>query len=144
MFANIGYLETSVDELTVFDLDTSQFISRSDRDQTKAPNWQYNLGLNLDFSEQLRGRFEIEGRDKSFFGYYHNGQIRSYTLAHASLAYQFGNFNIQAWVRNLFDEDYQVHGLYFANDPRDGFAVNRSYYQFGEPRVYGVNLSYSF
>ena len=48
LFANIGYLETSVDELTVFDLDTSQFISRSNRDQTKAPNWQYNLGLNLD------------------------------------------------------------------------------------------------
>ncbi len=128
----------------MFDLDTSQFVTRSNRDQTKAPNWQYNLGFNLDFSEKLHGRFEIEGRDKSFFGYYHNGEISSYTLAHASLSYQVGNFNIQTWVRNLFDEDYQVHGLYFANDPRDGFAVNRPYYQFGEPRVYGVNLSYEF
>ena len=101
-------------------------------------------GLDFDFNDKLHGRFEVEGRGKSFFGYYHNGQLDAYTLAHASLAYEIGKVNIQAWVRNLFDEDYQVHGLYFANDPRDGFAINRSYYQFGEPRVYGVNVSYSF
>lgn len=144
LFTNIGRLETSVDELTVFDLDSNQFLTRSNRDQAKAPNWQYNLGLNLDLSEKLHGRFEIEGRDKSFFGYYHNGQLDGYTLAHASLSYQIGDISLQAWVRNLFDEDYQIHGLYFANDPRDGFSVNRSYYQFGEPRMYGMNVSYSF
>ena len=143
-FANIGYLETSVDELTVFDLDSSQFLTRSNRDQTKAPNWQYNFGVNLSFTEKLQGRFEVEGRDNSFFGYYHDGKIDGYTLAHASVNYQIGDFNIQAWVRNIFDEDYQIHGLYFANDPRDGFVINRSYYQFGEPRVYGMNVSYSF
>jgi len=143
-FANIGYLETRVDELTVFDLDSNQFITRSNRDQAKSPNWQYNMGVTLDFSEKLRGRIEVEGRGNSFFGYYHNGIIDAYTLTHASVDYQIGKVNVQAWVRNLFDEDFQIHGLYFANDPRDGFAVNRSYYQFGEPRVYGVNLSYAF
>ena len=143
-FANVGYLETSVDELTVFDLDTAQFVTRTDRDQAKAPNWQYNLGVNLRFNNRLSGRVELEGRDKSFFGYYHNGQIDSYTLAHASLNYEIGKLNLQAWVRNLFDENYHVHGLYFANDPRDVFSINRSYYQFGEPRVYGINVTYSF
>ncbi|MFT5134119.1 MAG: iron complex outermembrane receptor protein [Gammaproteobacteria bacterium] len=143
-FANIGYLETSVDELSVFDLDSSQFITRSNRDQTKAPNWQYNLGINLHFSESLHGRIDVEGRDSSFFGYYHNGKIDAYTLAHASVNYQIGKVNLQLWVHNLFNKDYQIHGLYFANDPRDGFAVNRSYYQFGEPRVYGINANYSF
>ena len=144
LFTNIGRLKTSVDELTVFDLDSNQFVTRSNREQAKAPNWQYNLGLNLDLSEKLHGRFEIEGRDKSFFGYYHNGQLNGYTLAHASLSYQIGDISLQAWGRNLFDEDHQIHGLYFANDPRDGFSVNRSYYQFGEPRMYGMNVSYSF
>lgn len=144
LFTNIGRLKTSVDKLTVFDLDSNQFLTRSSREQAKAPNWQYNLGLNLDLSEKLHGRFEIEGRDQSFFGYYHNGQLNGYTLAHASLSYQIGDISLQTWVRNLFDEDYQIHGLYFANDPRDGFSVNRSYYQFGEPRMYGMNVSYSF
>lgn len=144
LFANVGHLQTSVDTLTVFDLDTSTFVQRQDRDQTRAPDWQYNLGATLQFTEKLSGRVELEGRSDSFFGYYHNGKIDGYTLAHASLGYQLGRISLQAWVRNLFDEEYHVHGLYFANDPRDLFTVNRSYYQFGEPRVYGVNLSYSF
>jgi len=65
-------------------------------------------------------------------------------ISHASIDYEIGDFTIQAWVRNLFDKNYQIHGLYFANDPRDGFSINRSYYQFGEPRVYGLNISYSY
>jgi outer membrane receptor protein involved in Fe transport len=51
---------------------------------------------------------------------------------------------VQGWIRNITDKDYAVHALYFANDPREAFAVNHTYYQFGEPRVFGVNLSYSF
>ena len=144
LFTNIGYLETSVDEINVFDLDLFQFATRNNRDQAKAPKWQYHAGLNMRFSESLRGRVEVEGRDDSFFGYYHNGQIEGYTLVNASLNYRIGKLNIQGWVRNLFDENYEVHGLYFANDPRDFFSVNRSYYQFGEPRVYGVNFSYQY
>lgn len=144
VFSNIGYLETSVDELNVFDLDLNQFVRTTNRDQSKAPKWQYNLGLNYRLSERLSGRFEIEGRDDSFFGYYHNGKIDAYSLLNASATYEIGDISIQAWVRNLLDENYHIHGLYFANDPRDAFSVNRSYYQFGEPRVYGVNLSYSF
>lgn len=144
VFSNIGYLETSVDELNVFDLDLNQFATRNNRDQAKAPKWQYHAGVEVNFSEKLRGRMEVEGRDDSLFGYYHNGSIDGYTLVNASLEYNFGKFNIQGWVRNLFDENYQVHGLYFANDPRDLFSVNRAYYQFGEPRVYGVNFSYQY
>jgi iron complex outermembrane recepter protein len=144
LFANIGHLKTRVNQLTVFDLNSSQFIIRNNREQTKAPNWQYNLGIKMSFTEKLHGRFEVEGRDNSFFGYYHNGKIDAYTLAHASVDYQLGKVNIRAWIHNIFDEKTQIHGLYFANDPRDGFTTNRSYYQFGEPRVYGVNVNYSF
>ncbi|MGR9089877.1 MAG: TonB-dependent receptor [Gammaproteobacteria bacterium] len=144
VFANVGYLETNVDALTVFDLDLLAFRPLRDRDQAKSPNWSYNAGLNLTFNEHVHGRFEVEGRDRQFFGYYHNGDIDPYTLTHASLTYAAGAVNVQAWVRNLFDAGYDIHGLYFANDPRDAFTVNRAYYQRGEPRVFGVNLTYTF
>jgi len=144
LFTNIGYLETSVDELTVFDLDSNQFTTRNNRDQTKAPNWQYNLGINMNFTDKLHGRFELEGRDNSFFGYYHNGKIDAFFLSHASMDYQIGKVKLRTWIHNIFNVQTQIHGLYFANDPRDGFSSNRSYYQYGEPRVYGVNVSYSF
>lgn len=143
-FAHVGYLETNVDELTVFDLDLSAFRQLSDRDQAKSPNWSYNVGVNLALHDRLRSRIEVEGRDSNFFGYYHNGEIDAYAVVHASLSYDAGPLTIQGWVRNLFDKDYDIHGLYFANDPRDGFSVNREYYQRGEPRAYGVNLNYTF
>jgi iron complex outermembrane receptor protein len=144
MFANIGYLKTGVDSLNVFDLDLNQFVQRDNRDQAKSPEWQYNIGLNYDFNESLFGRIELEGQGDSFYGYYHNSKIDDYSIVNASLSYQYARLGIQVWVRNILDKDYQTHGLYFANDPRDLFSINRSYYQFGEPRVYGVNLSYTF
>jgi iron complex outermembrane receptor protein len=144
IFANLGYLETEVDKLTVFDLDLLAFRTSSGRDQAKSPRWTYNAGFNFTVNDRLRGRVEVEGRDKNFFGYYHDGEIDAYTLTHASMSYSVGNVTVQAWVRNLFDANNEVHGLYFANDPRDAFSVNRSYFQRGEPRVFGVNLSYAF
>jgi hypothetical protein len=36
-----------------------------------------------------------------------------------------------------------VHGLYFGNDPRKEY-VNEAYRQFGEPRVFGIDVRYEF
>ena len=144
IFANVGYLETNVERLTVFDLDRLAFRPLIDRDQAKSPNWTYNVGVNLTLNDRLRGRLEVEGRDTNFFGYYHDGEIDAYGLAHASMSYDVGPVTIQAWMRNIFGTNYAVHGLFFANDPRDAFSRNREYYQRGEPRVFGVNLNYTF
>ncbi len=143
-FANMGYLKTRVDALTTFDLDSGQFVISTGREQAKSPNWQYNAGLEFTLWGGLQGRVEVEGQDSSFFGYYHDGRLDSFTLAHASLSYPLGNLRIQTWIKNLFDKDYTIHGLYFANDPRDGFTRNRSYFQLGEARRYGVTISYRF
>jgi len=149
IFAGLGWLQTKVDEITVVDLGQpgewtqSVITDVKNRDQTKAAEWQYNLGTNLYFTDRLSARLEIEGRSDSFYGYYHNQKIAGYTLLNASIGYQAGAFNIRAWGRNLTDEDYAVHGLYFANDPRKGY-VNEAYRQFGEPRVFGVDVKYVF
>lgn len=142
--SRVGYLETEVDTMTVFDLDLDDFRVLRNRDQTKAPNWQYHFALHWQVLENLRGQFSVEGRDSSFFGYYHDQQLAGYTTLNASLAWGWRDVELRLWARNLLDEDYDVHGLYFANDPRDGFAVNRAYRQFGEPRVYGFELGWSF
>jgi len=149
LFTGIGWLKTSVDEMTVVDLgepgewSESSFRTVNNREQTKAPQWQYNIGTNIYFNSRLNARLELEGRSDSFFGYYHNQKISGYTLINASLGYQLGATTIRIWGRNLGDKDYAVHGLYFANDPRKGY-VNEAYRQFGEPRVYGVDLRYEF
>ncbi len=143
LFGSLGRLETKIEQITTFDLDLDDFVTRNDIDQAKSPAWQFNLGTNLAFSDRFSARLEFEGRDDSRFGYYHGESIDNYVLMNASLRYRLGRTELQLWGRNLTDEDYAVHGLYFGNDPRKGW-VNESYYQYGEPRVFGISAKYSF
>ena len=142
--ARSGWLETNVESLTVFDLDLNDFRELRDRDQTKAPSWQYHFGLRWQALPSLAAQFAVEGQTENFFGYYHDAKLDGYTVLNASLEWRYRDATVRAWARNLADEDYAVHGFYFANDPRDGFGTNRRYTQFGEPRVYGVELSWAF
>ena len=146
LFANLGWLHAEVDSIEAFDLDQWQFVEKKDRDQAKSPEYQYNVGARLAFSQQWSGRIEVEGQDDSYYGYYHDGKLDSYDLFNASLQWQSGNIAVTLWGRNLSDEDYAVHGLYFGADPRDNFGAwqNTTYLQLGEPRTYGVNLNYAF
>lgn len=146
LFANLGWLHNEVDSIAAFDLDLAQFVDKQDRDQAKSPAYQYNVGTRLAFGDQWSGRIEFEGRDDSYYGYYHDGKLDDYHLVNASAQWQSGAIAITLWGRNLNDEDYAVHGLYFAADPRDDFGAwqNSTYLQLGEPRTYGVELRYSF
>jgi hypothetical protein len=146
LFANLGWLHAEVDSIETFDLDQWQFVEKKDRDQAKSPEYQYNLGARLAFNQQWSGRIEVEGQDDSYYGYYHDGKLDSYDLFNASLQWQSGNVAVTLWGRNLGDEDYAVHGLYFGADPRDNYGAwqNQTYLQLGEPRTYGVNLNYAF
>jgi outer membrane receptor protein involved in Fe transport len=146
LFANLGWLHAEVDSIEAFDLDEWQFVSKKNRDQAKSPEYQYNIGARVAFNAQWSARIEMEGQDDSFYGYYHDGKLDSYDLLNASLNWRAGNIAVALWGRNLSDEDYAVHGLYFGNDPRDNFGAwqNETYLQLGEPRTYGVNVNYSF
>lgn len=143
LFASLGWLETEVDRITTFDLDQNDFVVRDGIDQAKSPQWQYNIGADLGLTDSLSLRLEVEGRDDSRFGYYHEQSIGGYDLLNASLRYRVGRTEWQVWGRNLTNENYAVHGLYFANDPRKGW-VNETYYQYGEPRVVGVTVRFFF
>ncbi|RLA49309.1 MAG: hypothetical protein DRR04_01945 [Gammaproteobacteria bacterium] len=146
LFANLGWLHTEVDSIEAFDLDQWQFVTKKNRDQAKSPEYQYNVGTQVAFNTQWSARIEIEGQGDSFYGYYHDGKLDSYDLLNASLNWRTGNIAVILWGRNLSDEDYAVHGLYFGNDPRDNYGAwrNETYLQLGEPRTYGVNVNYSF
>lgn len=141
--ASLGWLDTRIDAIETFDLDAGEFVQRNRIEQAKSPGWQYHLGLSLPLADALTARVELEGRDASRFGYYHLADIGSYGLVNASVRYRAGRTEWQLWGRNLTDETYAVHGLYFGNDPRKGW-INETYYQYGEPRVLGVTVRYSF
>ncbi len=144
LFASIGLLETEVNAISTFDLDVFDFVTKTDREQTKSPQYQFNAGIRAALSEQLAATLEVEGRAESFYGYYHDGKLDSYELVNGNFTWVGEALTINVWGRNLADEDYATHGLYFGADPRDDFGAwsNQSYYQFAAPRTYGVNISW--
>lgn len=144
VFANLGWLETEVDSISTFDLDESEFVSKDNREQTKSPGYQYNVGVRALLPGGFAASIEAEGRDDSFFGYYHDGELAGYDLFNASLSWSNNDVTVNLWGRNLGDEDYATHGLYFGADPRDDVGAwrNQTYTQLAAPRTYGVDISW--
>ena len=141
LFANVGWLNTEIEDFEV--LDGEQLVDKSGRDQAHAPSYQFNVGADFGFGTGFYGRVEVEGRDQFYFSDSHDEQSDSYQLLHARLGYRWHQLDVALWGRNLTDEDYQTRGFYFGNDPRK-FYVDEAYYQYGEPRVYGVEARYHF
>lgn len=143
IFANIGFLDTELGDLIVDDLDSDGALNQDGRSQAHAPEYQFNIGAAFSFMNHFNLTVEMDGKDKFYFSNSHNQQSDSYELIHASLNYNYDNYRVSLWGRNLGDEDYQTRGFYFANTPPN-YAANETYYQFGEPRIYGVTASYTF
>jgi outer membrane receptor protein involved in Fe transport len=141
LFANLGWLQTQIDDFNV--LVDDQLVDKSGRDQAHAPAYQFNLGADVLFGLGFYGRIEVEGRDSFYFSDSHDEQSDSYQLLHARLGYRYRQLDVALWGRNLTDEDYQTRGFYFGNDPRK-FYVSEAYYQYGEPRTFGVEARYHF
>ncbi|ROS05543.1 outer membrane receptor protein involved in Fe transport [Sinobacterium caligoides] len=143
LFASLGLLRTNVDGMTVYDLDQEAFVEVNDREQAKSPRYQYSVGAQAQFTERLSGRIELEGKDQQYYGYYHDNTLDAYDLLNASVSYQQGPVELTLWARNLTNEEYAVHGLYFGNDPRNGY-MPQQFNQQGEPRTFGINGRYNF
>jgi outer membrane receptor protein involved in Fe transport len=47
---------------------------------------------------------------------------------------------VQAWIRNVTDEDYAVRGFYFGLEPPD--YANKLYVQRGDGRLAGITVQW--
>ena len=142
LFANVGVLETEIEDFFVLDGDT--LVDKTGRDQAHAPGYQYNVGADLGFGDGFSARVELDGKDSFYFSDSHDRQSGSYTLVHANLRYETGNVAVKFWGRNLTDRDYAVRGFYFPNDPREFYEDDHAYIQLGAPRTFGVTGTYRF
>lgn len=139
LFANIGWLDTEIDNFVV-NVD-AELVDKSGREQAHAPNYQFNIGGQFNWADGFYGRLEMEGKDAFYFSDSHDQRAGRHELINASLGYQRQQWDLSLWARNLTDQNYQTRGFFFGNDPRK-FYANEPYYQYGEPRVFGVTVKY--
>ncbi len=140
LFGAVGLLRAEFDEYENPDISSNDIEGRR---QAHAPNYQFTLGGEYYLTPNLTLRANMEGKDDFYFSNSHNAKSGSYVIYNASLAYQKDNWKVTLWGRNLFDKDYYTRGFFFGNDPRIGYA-NRTYKQFGDPRVVGLTVSYDY
>lgn len=136
LFANVGYLDSEYDKF----VNASGNLMQA-REQAHAPTYQFFVGAELYFGDRITTRLEIEGKDGFNFSDSHDVKSDSYELFNASVTYQGEGWQAKLWGRNLTDEDYQVRGFLFGNDPRD-FYQTRPFTQLGEPSRVGISVSF--
>lgn len=135
---NAGWLDAKFDSfINEFGEDLSG------RDQAQAPGYMYSVNGRF-----TQGRWSVslsaDGKDEFYFSDRHSVKSRNQTLVNASVSYRASNWQVSAWGRNLTDKDTIVRAFgSFGNDPRK-FYETEPYFQFGEPRVVGVTVEFSF
>ncbi len=135
--ATLGYLRARFDDYT-----TAAGTDLSGRAQPQAPEWMGSLGLTWQVTSQWFARADWTAMDSYFFSDRHSTLSPSRQLLNGRIEWRLGTWQIALWGRNLLNKTYFTRGFgSFGNDPRKGYAVE-PYYQYGEPRTYGVTLEY--
>lgn len=137
-FANVGWLETRIEGFVRED-----GTDISGRDQAHAPNYTANVGLQGAIGESWDWSVQVDAKDGFYFSNSHDQRARSSVQWHAQLSYYWADWRFKLWGRNLTDEQVDIRGFYFGNDPRDQY-VTETYRQYGEPRRVGFTAEYSF
>lgn len=134
----VGYLRTRMDDFVNADGE-----SKDGREQAQAPRYNYAFSARFDATDNLFVNLGFEGKDDYFFSDSHDSRAESVNLVNAKIGYMQGDWEVSAWIRNMFNQEYATRGFEFGNDPRD-FYETHTYVQFAEPRMAGVSFSYQY
>ncbi len=141
LFSSLGLLKSKFDEYV--DPNPEAYKAEG-RTPAQSPEYQYNVGFDYAFGENVLFKTNLEGRDSYYFSNRHDAKSESYSLVNSSLTVLDGKWTVTLWGRNLADSDYQVRGFgSFGNNPAKGY-VTETYTQQGAPRTFGLTVSYDY
>ena len=143
LFAALGLLDTRLGELTVRNPDSYALQEQRGREQAHAPSYQFHLSARFQAHPRFFLSAQWEGKDAFHFSNSHDQRSGACQTLHLSLGYRGERIEATAWGRNLTDAQCEVRGFYFGNNPLKGW-VNEAYYQYGEPRVFGLTTQLRF
>ena len=141
LFGSLAYLATHVEAYT-FQTATGASLTRGDRAAAHAPAYSLRVGGEYRSRHGLFGRLELTAMDDFYFSDGHDQRSEAYRLVHGALGYEWRQWTVNLWGRNLLDERYAVRGFYFGLEPPD--FEDTLYKSYGDPRQLGVTLSARF
>ncbi|MEE8495788.1 MAG: TonB-dependent receptor, partial [Xanthomonadales bacterium] len=111
------------------------------RELAHAAPYTLNIGATRKAPGGWFARLDINFIGAYYFDISHNQRSDAYQLVNLRVGKQWDAWGLSVWARNLFDEDYATRGFYFGNEPP--WFENTLYTKFGDPRAYGLTLTYN-
>lgn len=139
LHGSLGLLDTKVLES---EKTSAVSPNAANRDLAHAPSYTLNIGATYSAASGWFARLDINAIDAFYFDVSHNQRSNAYQLVNLRIGKQWGTWALSAWARNLLDEEYATRGFYFGNEPP--LFETTLYTKFGDPRTYGITLSYDF
>jgi hypothetical protein len=133
--AAVGLLRAEIDEFSLFP-------ALEGREQAHAPKYTYSVGATYRTPAGWWAGLDLSGMDEFYFDYGHDQRSQAYGLANLSVGRDWDSWRLKVWARNVLDEDYAVRGFYFGNEPPD--FPPTLYTRLGDPRHYGITVSYGW
>lgn len=138
--ANIGYLDARFGNYTRLD---GTFVPK--QDQAQAPKFTLYVASIYQLSENWLWSLDADAKDSYRFSDGHEERAPFTLVMNTSLAWQEAEHLLRVWVKNLADRQVFTRGFGgFSNDPRDEYAFEEPYFQFGQERQIGVTYEYQF
>lgn len=137
----LGLLNSSID---AYALEREVDIEGSliGREFAHAPPYTLNLGANYATAGGWFGRVDFNAMGAFYYDYSHDEKSGSHQVVNLKFGKQWKQWAVYGWVRNLFDEDYYTRGFSFGLEPP---VFERTLYtRLGDPRHFGVTLSYRY
>ena len=141
LFGSLALLATHVEAYT-FQTASGASLTRGDRAAAHAPAHTLRVGGEYRSRHGLSGRLEMTATDDFYFSDGHDQRSEAYRLLHGALGYEWRQWTVNLWGRNLLDERYAVRGFYFGLEPPN--FEDTLYKSYGDPRQFGVTLSARF
>ncbi|WP_440906229.1 TonB-dependent receptor [Catenovulum sp. SX2] len=141
IYASFGWLKATFERQRLND-DESEIVIDT-RELSQAPSYTYLAGFVHTVSSDLWFSAEVEGKDDFYFSDDTETRSDKTHVVNAAINYQAGDWLFKLWARNLLDKTYPIQGFYFGNDPRDEYTA-KNWYQYAEPRRFGVTAELSF
>ncbi|MCP4831763.1 MAG: TonB-dependent receptor [Gammaproteobacteria bacterium] len=139
LHGSLGLLESEINSSAQTNAVSPNAVGRN---LAHAPAYTLNLGVTYRNAYGYFSRLDVTAVDEFYFDISNNQKSDTYEIVNLRFGKEWENWSVEAWGRNIFDEDYATRGFYFGNEPPN--FTDTLYTKFGDPRIVGATLHYRY
>ncbi|MDP2137608.1 MAG: TonB-dependent receptor, partial [Candidatus Didemnitutus sp.] len=131
---SVGLMDSELDRFTIANGNPG-----GGRRLANTPRSGYTLGTRYRAPSGFFASAELVGRARQFDSNNHDEARRAFRIVNATLGYEWHDWTIALWSRNLFNERYEKRVFYFGNADPD--YLETRYEDRADPRQIGVSVA---